>query len=171
MMSCQEKCIWLQWLWCEYCFLSSRALWPKSFLAMHLLVLAEVRLMDIWFISKSWACLFLAVFPVVTGTVLSFKGASALTFITVPLAASMVVLWGFFPSRTPIRDSSVWRHTLLSNSKFKYNIRLQIDSTVEPDRQDRLDSIDIPRHRKLYVQINPDIRSVSSVNRATTGSY
>ena len=168
MMSYQEKCIWLQWLWCEYCFLSSRALWPESFLAMHLLVLAEVRLMDVWFVSKSWACPFLAVFPVVTGTVLSFKGASALTFITVPLAASMVVLWGFFPSRTPIRDSSVWRHILLSNSKFKHNFRLRTDSTVKPDR---LDLIDIPRHRKLYVQINPDIRSVSSVNRATTGSY
>jgi len=171
MMSYQEKCIWLQWLWCKCCFLFSRALWPKSFLAMHLLALAEVRLMDVWFVSKSWACLFLAVFPVVTGTVLSLKGASALTFITVPLAASMVVLWGLFPSRTPIRDSSVWRHMLLSNSKFKHSIRVRIDSTVELDRQDRLDSIDIPRHRKLYVQINPDIRSVSSVNRATTGSY
>lgn len=90
-------------------FLFSQVSWLKSLSAMHLLALVEVHLMNTWFLSPSWCRLFPAVFPVVTGMVLSLKGASAFTFVTVPLAAFMAILWGLFPSRASGRSSSVWR--------------------------------------------------------------
>lgn len=58
-------------------------------------------------LTNAFASLGGAVFPVVTGMVLSLKGASAFTFVTVPLAAFMAILWGLFPSRASGRSSSV----------------------------------------------------------------
>ncbi|KAF5355973.1 hypothetical protein D9756_004247 [Leucocoprinus leucothites] len=58
-------------------------------------------------LSNAFASLGGAIFPVVAGTILNLKGVSAFTLVTVPLAASLAVLWGLFPSRTPVRSSPV----------------------------------------------------------------
>ncbi|KAF9451790.1 MFS general substrate transporter [Macrolepiota fuliginosa MF-IS2] len=70
-------------------------------LAMANDVLPEDVHMVVMALINAFASLGGAVFPVITGTVLSFEGVSSFTFVTVPLAASLAVLWGLFPSRIP----------------------------------------------------------------------
>ncbi|KAJ3560974.1 hypothetical protein NP233_g10486 [Leucocoprinus birnbaumii] len=66
----------------------------------------EVHMVSMALIN-AFASLGGAIFPVVTGTVLSLKGVSAFTFVTVPLAASLALLWGLFPARLTARSSPV----------------------------------------------------------------
>ena len=80
--------------------------WIKYFtLDHHLPVLVEVRslctVIENWWLMTDFFKI--AIFPLMAGAIFDAQGISNFTYVSVPVAAAMALVWALFPSRIPGR--------------------------------------------------------------------